>query len=213
MFLNYEFINNIMVFLRKVIIHEQEYYYLLSYTSKPFKKYKKYVGKKEPSKQELKKLEKQFLDEIKSNPDTQEIHEKNIIALLQEVQEDKGYISEEAIIKLSKEMGIPAINLYGVLTFYSQFKLKQPGKHHVCVCRGTACHVKKSDEILKALEEHLKIKNGETTKDKEFSLEAVNCIGACARAPAIMINKKVYGELDKDKSKKLIQKIRSDEKQ
>ena len=202
-----------MVFLRKVSIHEQDYFYLLGYTANPFKKYKKYIGKKEPTKKEIKKLQQEFMQEIRTNPDTQEMHEKNLIQLLQEIQEKQGYVSEEAIIKLSKEMGIPTINLYGVLTFYSQFKLKQPGKHHVCVCRGTACHVKKSDEILKALEEQLKIKHGETTKDKEFSLEAVNCIGACARAPAIMINKKVYGELDKDKSRKLIQKIRSEKKE
>ena len=202
-----------MVFLRKVSIHEQDYFYLLGYTANPFKKFKKYIGKKEPTKKEIKKLQQEFMQEIRTNQDTQEMHEKNLIQLLQEIQEKQGYVSEEAIIKLSKEMGLPTINLYGVLTFYSQFKLKQPGKHHVCVCRGTACHVKKSDEILKALEEQLKIKNGETTKDKEFSLEAVNCIGACARAPAIMINKKVYGELDKDKTRKLIQKIRSEQKQ
>ena len=201
-----------MVFLRKVSIHNEDYYYLLKYKSNPFRKYKKYIGKKEPNKKELRVFEKQFLEEIKENPDTQEIHEKNIIALLQEIQETQGFVSEEAVVKLSKEMGIPAINLYGVLTFYSQFKLEAPGKNHVCVCRGTACHVKKSDEILKALEELLKIKSGETTKDGLFSLEGVNCIGACAKAPAIMINKKVYGELDKDKSKKLLLKIKAETK-
>ena len=201
-----------MVFLRKVSIHDKDYFYLLMYKSNPFRKYKKYIGTKEPNKKQLKVFEKQFLEEIKKNPDTQEVHEKNIIALLQEIQESQGFVSEEAVVKLSKEMGIPAINLYGVLSFYSQFKLKAPGKNHVCVCRGTACHVKKSDEILKALEELLKIKNGETTKDGLFSLEGVNCIGACAKAPAIMINKKVYGELDKDKSKKLLLKIKAETK-
>jgi NADH-quinone oxidoreductase subunit E len=200
-----------MTFLRKVKIHEHDYYYLFKCEKNPFKKYKKYIGMKKPTKTEQKKLEKQFLEEIRNNPDTQEIHEKNIIALLQGIQEKNKYISEEAIIKLSKEMGIPAINLYGVLTFYSQFKLKEPGKNHVCVCRGTACHVKKSDELLLHLEEKLKIKSGETTQDKQFSLEAVNCIGACAKAPAIMINKKVYGELDKEKTNKIIQDIKIQE--
>ncbi|MCC7574112.1 NAD(P)H-dependent oxidoreductase subunit E [Candidatus Woesearchaeota archaeon] len=197
-----------MVFLRKVKIHEQDYYYLFRCESNPFKKYKKYIGTNKPNKLELKKLEKQFLEEIQKNPDTQEIQEKNIIELLQEIQEKNKYISEEAIIKISKELGIPAINLYGVLTFYSQFKLKEPGKNHVCVCRGTACHVKKSDSLLKSIEELLKIKSGETTKDKLFSLEEVNCIGACAKAPAIMINQKVYGEQNKEKTKKIIQELR-----
>ncbi len=197
-----------MVFLRKISIHDQDYYYLLDYKSNPFRKFKKYIGTKKPSNSSLKKIESAFLTEISENPDTQEIHEKNIIALLQKIQEKNGFVSEEAIIKLSKEMAIPAANLYSVLTFYSQFKLKPPGKNHICVCRGTACHVKKSDEILKFLEEHLKIKSGNTTKDGFFSLEGVNCIGACAKAPAMMINKKVYGELDKDKTKKIINKIK-----
>lgn len=200
-----------MVFLRKITIHNQEYYYLYKFENNPFRKYKKYIGTKKPTKQEQKKLEKQFKEEIQKNPDTQEIHEQNIIALLQEIQEKNKYISEEAIIKLSKEMGIPAINLYGVITFYSQFKLKEPGKNHVCVCRGTACHVKKSDELLKYLEETLKIKNGDTTPDKQFSIEAVNCIGACAKAPAVMINKKVYGELDREKLKKILIKIKTNQ--
>lgn len=201
-----------MVYIRKVSINNQDYYYLLRYESNPFRKYKKYIGKKEPSSKQLKLLEKSFLNEIKNNPDTQSFKDKNIISLLQEIQERDGFVSEEAILKISKELSIPSVNLYGVLTFYSQFKLKEPGKNHVCVCRGTACHVKKSDELLKVLEETLKIKSGETTKDKLFSLEAVNCIGACAKAPAIMINKKVYGDLDKDKTRKLIIKFKAEQK-
>ena len=197
-----------MVFLRKVSIHDKDYYYLFKCEANPFRKYKKYVGMAKPTNSDLKKLKKDFLDEIKKNPDTQGVHEKNIIALLQDIQELNNFVSDESIVKLSKELGIPAVNLYGVLTFYSQFKLKEPGKNHVCVCRGTACHVKKSDELLKLIEDLLKIKSGETTKDMLFSLEAVNCIGACAKAPAIMINKKVYGELDKDKTRKLINKFR-----
>lgn len=199
-----------MVFLRKVCIHDKDYFYLLHYSSAPFRKFKKFIGVVEPSKSELKVLCSNFLNEIKNNPDTQDIHEKNIIALLQKIQEDNGFVSEAAVIKLSKEMSIPSIRLFGVLSFYSQFKLKPPGKNHICVCRGTACHVKKSGEILKALEEQLKIKNGETSKDGLFSLEAVNCIGACAKAPALMINKKVYGEFDKIKAKNLVNKLRGE---
>ncbi|MFP4568059.1 MAG: NAD(P)H-dependent oxidoreductase subunit E [Candidatus Woesearchaeota archaeon] len=199
-----------MVFLRKVNIHSQDYYYLFHTNSNPFRKYKKYIGKTKPSSSELKNLKNEFLEFIKMNPDTQSLKDKNIIALLQEIQESNKYVSEESILRLSKELSIPSVELYGVLTFYSQFKLKEPGKNHICVCRGTACHVKKSDELLKTVEDVLKIKSGNTTEDKNFSLEAVNCIGACAKAPAIMINKKVYGELDRDKTKKLILKLKAE---
>jgi NADH:ubiquinone oxidoreductase subunit E len=100
-----------MVFLRKVKIHEQELLLLIQMRIRPLQKIQKIHRNKKPNKTELKKLEKQFLEEIHKNPDTQEIQEKNIIELLQEIQEKNKYISEEAIIKLSKEMGIPAINL------------------------------------------------------------------------------------------------------
>ncbi len=201
-----------MVFLRKVTIHDQDYHYLFYCEKNPFKKYKKYIGKKQPTKQELKKLTTEFLEEITKNPDTQNITEQNVIALLQEIQETNKFVSEEAIIKISKEMGIPAVELYGVLTFYSQFKLKAPGKNHICVCRGTACHVKKSDELLKIVEEELNVKTGNTSKNGEFSLEAVNCVGACARAPVMTINEKLYGQLDKEKTKKIISQTKNNKK-
>ena len=128
----------------------------------------------------------------------------NIINILQELQNEKGYLNRDDMIKISKENNIPTIDLYGVATFYSLFNLTPKGKNIITVCSGTACHVKKSENITEELEKILGIKRGNTTKDKKFTLETVNCIGACARAPAMMINNKVFGELTPKKLKSII---------
>ena len=121
--------------------------------------------------------------------------ESNLIEILQDIQEEFGYLSKENLTFLSKKLKIPVIEIYGVASFYTAFKLEQEGKYVVRVCRGTACHVKNSKDILEHLERKLGISAGETTKDKKITLEAVYCIGACARAPAVMVNKKVYGNV------------------
>lgn len=168
-------------------------------------KYKKYVGTKKPSSDKLQKLKSDLRKQIKEDPTFQVQEEKtNIIYILQEIQQKKGYISTEDFIKLSKEMAVPLTDLVGVATFYSQFKLKKPGKYQVSVCNGTACHVRGSPVVMKHVQEILELKPGQTSSDGKFSFESVNCIGACARAPAIMINGVVYGEMDKKKIKKVI---------
>jgi NADH:ubiquinone oxidoreductase subunit E len=132
----------------------------------------------------------------------------NIINLLLDMQEREGYLSRGSMIKLSKDKNIPGVNLSGVATFYAQFKLTPRGKYVISLCRGTACHVKNSELIIEYLEETLGIKKGQTTKDNKFTLETVNCIGACAKAPAMMINGTVYGELTKTKVKKIIDELK-----
>jgi NADH-quinone oxidoreductase E subunit len=132
----------------------------------------------------------------------------NVVAILQELQKSKGYLEKEDIIQIAKQLQIPAVHMYGVATFYSMFKLHKPGKYIISMCRGTACHVKNSLALLNYLEEALKIKPGQTTKDGKISLETVNCIGACAKAPAMMINNIVYGELTKEKIKKIISELK-----
>lgn len=137
----------------------------------------------------------------------QDIHEllkkysdqKDMISALQEIQAKFGYLSEEHAEALSKQINTPLVEISGVATFYNMFRLKPVGKHHISICRGTACHVQGSEDLLRFLEKKLKIKAGEITPDGLFSLEAVNCIGACAKAPAMMINEKVYGQLDEKK--------------
>lgn len=123
----------------------------------------------------------------------------DLIPAMQEIQKNYGYLSRENLDLLSKKINIPMSHIYGVATFYTMFKFSPRGKYHISVCRGTACHVHNSEDLLKHIEKKLNIKAGEITKDNLISLECVNCIGACAKAPAIMINEEVYGNLDTDK--------------
>jgi len=119
----------------------------------------------------------------------------NLIALLQDVQEIYGYLPEDTLREISEYIGIPFSGVYGVATFYNQFRLTPLGKNVIRVCRGTACHVKNSANILNAVELELGIKAGQTTRDKLFTLETVACIGACSIAPVININAEYYGRV------------------
>lgn len=110
--------------------------------------------------------------------------------------------------KLAKSLGIPAVELFGVATFYTQFRLTKPGKYTISVCTGTACHIKNSSLLIKFAEELLGIKRGQTTSDGKISFESVNCLGACAKAPAMMINGTVFGELTKTKMKEIIEGLK-----
>jgi NADH:ubiquinone oxidoreductase subunit E len=134
--------------------------------------------------------------------------ELNVVARLQDIQAKNGYLPSDELTRLSKEFGIPGVDIYGVATFYNQFKLTQPAKYIISVCRGTACHVKNSALILDYLEKTLNIKAGESTKDGLITLEIVRCIGACAKAPAIMINDTVYGNVNNDKIKEIIKNLK-----
>jgi len=111
-----------------------------------------------------------------------------LIGVLQEIQEAEGYLAEEAIVKTGACLNIPTSKIYGVATFYNQFRFEPKGKYHVQVCRGTACHVLGSLTVLQELEKVLKVKAGQTTRDNMFSVEVVACIGACGLAPVININ-------------------------
>jgi NADH-quinone oxidoreductase E subunit len=115
-----------------------------------------------------------------------------LIPILQEIQLHQEYLSEESVVKVGRHLRIPASKIYGVATFYNQFRFKPKGKFHIEVCRGTACHVLGSLTVLEHLEKKLRIKLGSTTNDGLFSLEAVACIGACGLAPVLCINGKFY---------------------
>ena len=130
---------------------------------------------------------------------------EDLIPELQKIQSKYGYLSEKNLEKLSKKLDIPLVNITGVATFYTQFNFEPKGKYKISMCRGTACHVHNSDNLMKHIEKKLNIKPGETTKDKLFSLDAVNCIGACAKAPAMMINETVYGNLDEKKIDEILE--------
>ena len=131
-----------------------------------------------------------------------------LIDILEEIQGTFGYISEENMRQIEQKLKIPLVHISGAVTFYSAFKLKPSGKHTIKICTGTSCHVKNSHVLHSYLEEKLKVKDGETTKDGLFTLESVNCIGACAYSPAMMIDDEVYGKLTKEKIDEILGKFK-----
>mgnify|MGYP005839714673 CR=1 FL=1 len=137
----------------------------------------------------------------------------NMIPLLQGTQETFGYIPRDAFQKISTETGLNLSEMYGVATFYAQFRLNPVGKHVVKVCHGTACHVQNANAVTEMLKEALKIQDGETTEDGLFTLESVACLGCCSLAPVMMIHDETYGKLDGSKAVKIIKNIRIKEKQ
>lgn len=129
-------------------------------------------------------------------PDARREH---LIPLLQAVQESEGYLSREAIVAIAEHLRLPASKVYGVATFYSQFRFQGQGRYHVQVCRGTTCHVKGSAEVFTAVKRALKIDEGQTTKDGLFSLETVACMGSCAVAPNLTVAGEPLGAMSADK--------------
>ena len=141
-----------------------------------------------------------------------EEHDGNIISLLQELQEEFGYIPESAVYWFSRKLDIPASRFFGIATFYAQFHLSPRGKNIVTTCCGTACHVKGSERLITGLMKELNLAEGvDTTEDKEITLEKVNCVGACSIAPVVIINKKVHGKVSADNLMKEIRKLRDKE--
>jgi len=118
-----------------------------------------------------------------------------LIPILQEAQEQFGYLPEEVMHGVAKFLRLSESTVYGVATFYAQFKFVPSGKRKVRVCRGTACHVRGGARILREVEKRLGIKPGETTEDWEYTLETVACIGACALAPTMTVDKETYGQM------------------
>lgn len=139
-------------------------------------------------------------------------NEGNLISILQDIQTEFGYIPEDAVNWFSDKLDIPASRFYGVVTFYAQFHLKPRGKNIITACCGTACHVKGSERLIKNLTTELALPAGEdTTPDMKFTLEKVNCLGACSIAPVIVVNKKVHGKMTRDKLKKEVKALKSKE--
>jgi len=135
---------------------------------------------------------KEQLDDILSRYDGES---SDLIPILQEAQERFGYLPTEVMQWIAKFLRLPESNVFGVATFYAQFKFTPVGKRIVKVCRGTACHVRGGARILNEVERHLGIKPGETTDDLEYSLETIACFGSCALAPVVVIDKTVYGRM------------------
>ena len=132
----------------------------------------------------------------------------NLIPILQGTQNIFGYLPEKAFIKISDITGLKLSDMYGVATFYTQFRLKPVGKNIVKVCHGTACHVQNATAISEAIEDALEIKDGETTSDSLFTLESVACLGCCSLAPVMMIGDNTYGKLTGNQAVKIIKEIK-----
>ena len=131
-----------------------------------------------------------------------------LIPILQDIQDTFGYLPRESIEAVSRKMDIAASKIYGVASFYNQFRFQPIGTYHILVCRGTACHVKGSEKVLHALEKELGITAGHTTRDNLFTLDVVACIGACGLAPVISINGEFHAAMTPDKAIELIAEIR-----
>jgi NADH-quinone oxidoreductase subunit E len=127
-----------------------------------------------------------------------------LIPILQAIQEQEGYLSREAITKVGEYLQLPASKIYGVATFYNQFRFQPVGKFHIMICRGTACHVKGSAKVLEAFKRELKIEPGQTTKDGLFSLEVVACLGACGQAPVIAVNGEFLAKVEPEKVRSIL---------
>lgn len=134
-----------------------------------------------------------------------------LIPILQEVQESDGFLSEASMAAVGKHLSLPVSKVYGVATFYNQFRFEPKGKYHIQVCRGTACHVLGSATVLEELEKELKVKAGKTTRDMMFSIEVVACIGACGLAPVVAVNGNFHAKLTPEKIKEVVKMYREKE--
>ena len=150
------------------------------------------------------------LDEFIEECLTKEYSQSYLIAILHKAQELYGYLEREVMDSISYKIGIPSAHIWGVATFYHYFNLKPQGKHVIHICLGTACYVKGADDILNAIKKELSIDIGETTEDGMFTLHGTRCLGACGLAPVIMIDEKIYGELDAKKAIEVLNRYKKE---
>lgn len=128
----------------------------------------------------------------------------SLIPILQDIQDEIGFLSEEAMVLVGKHLDMPTSKIYGLATFYNQFRFQPRGKFHFQLCHGTSCHVMGAVTLIELLEKRLKIKAGQTSRNGIHSLEIVPCMGACAFSPVVSINGKFYGNLNKQKVEELL---------
>lgn len=150
----------------------------------------------------------QTLRAFMAEANKQEYSESYLIAVLHKMQELFGYLPREAMDEVAEAMQIPTAHIWGVATFYHYFNLKPIGKHVVSVCMGTACYVKGASQVLETLKKELGVQVGQTTSDMLFTLQEARCLGACGIAPVMMVDDKIYGELDNKKTVDVINQYR-----
>ena len=143
-----------------------------------------------------------FIEDWKKKPG-------NLIMVLHKVQEEQGFISRQAAIKVSDLLEVPLAKVYGVITFYHFFKTTKPGKYNIQVCMGTACYLKGADDLLQELEDLLGVGINQVTDDGIFSFESVRCVGCCGLAPVLIVGNEVFGKLEKDSLPEIIAKFKN----
>ncbi len=142
---------------------------------------------------EEKKEEKEIIEKSREIMAGYGTGRSSLIPALQKIQGALGYVPAGAMEEAARHFGVPPVDVYGIVTFYNQFRLTPPGRHRVKVCMGTACHIKGGNIIMESWERVLNIRSGETTQDREFSLERVACVGCCAMAPVALVGEAVHG--------------------
>ncbi|MBL8027231.1 MAG: NAD(P)H-dependent oxidoreductase subunit E [Fibrobacteres bacterium] len=150
-------------------------------------------------------------DEVKALVEKWKDKKGNLIMVLHELQNHHGYVPRETALELSKKLCVPLARIYEVLTFYSYFKLNEPGKHRISVCMGTACYLKGAGILLDELKQILNVKEGETTPDGLFHLDVVRCLGCCGLAPVLMVDEKIYGKVQKSELTEILSKYGREE--
>ena len=134
----------------------------------------------------------------------------SLIAVMQDISQQYGYLPEDVLQEVSRLIDVPISIFYSLATFYSSFRLEPFGRKHICVCVGTACHVRGAAKIVETVERDLQIKAGETSMDGDYTLETVNCVGACALGPLVTVNGEYHGKMDQKKVTRLIKSIRQE---
>ncbi len=151
--------------------------------------------------------------EVKEIVENHDNKSSNLIPILQDIQSMDGYLPEEALAEIADLLDVSESTIYGVATFYTQFKFIKPGKHQIKLCQGTACHVKGSNTLLDVIKSNLKIEPGETTADGNVSLERVACLGCCALAPVIVVDDEVHGKMTQDSTTEIIKSLEKSEEE
>lgn len=133
-----------------------------------------------------------------------------VIPVLQEIQEEYGYVPRIAIQRVADQLGVYPSDLYGIVTFYTQFRLNPPGKNIIKVCHGTACHLGGAEQLTEAVAQHTGAVEGKTSKDGKFTLERVACLGCCSLAPCVTVNGEIHGRLNPESIGKIVNKLKDE---
>ncbi len=148
--------------------------------------------------------EKQLTEKVDSILDNHQRDQSMLVAILQDIQSEYSYLPREALERVSEGLSIPLSRVFSVATFFKALSLEPRGRHLINVCLGTACHVRGAVRVLEAMERELAIKSGETTKDLRFTLETVNCVGACALGPVVIVDGEYHGQMKTEKVKDVL---------